>query len=383
MFLANFWYSIEQWREDSLPQSKIAFEALRRDVEQQHAVHAEILEHGRPRAPGERLQIRASAYLHMPIVDFHIRAAQKFWLDYSIGGMALHGGGLFDGGDLVRSECALSLQSQAVNFIAVNDSRLQGEGAPFGGESIHFPAVLVSAKYTGQVVEILASLERIALTLTAGILDSALTVQKRFEHDIDEILAVFTKHKTKRKSTEMNEQIQPEFDVALLKWSGHLILRGLNLGLKGPLSTQFIGADLVDGYISHTPGEECGETQWEARASNLALSLAQDAVDNHTRATASAFDRTYRLAYFVLDIQAGNRVAEVEELKELTNSDLGGDAQTSHLHIKVAKTHAVMQTAAIEALDDLLEHCKANMAFRTLRSWLTSWYYFSHKRNSL
>lgn len=350
-----------------MPQSKIAFEALRRDVECQQVEHAnassaEVSRHMAQKP--SKLQI--SVYLHMPIINFHIRAAQKFWLDYSIGRMTLHGDAVLDGGSLSHAQAALKLDSQSLHFIAVNDPSLQGEGAPFGGESIHFPAILISGEYNGSEVKVLASLERIALTLTASILDSALTVQKRFEHDIDEILAVFTKHKAKKRTDKPPSD--PISRVATLKWSGNVILRGLNLGLRGPLSTQYIGADLVDGHISHAPGRDRADTHWEVRASNLALSLAQEAGEDNVGlsvddAREASFDRTYRLAYFVLDIQAGNRVAEVEELKELTKSDLKGDNQTSHLHIKVAKIHAVMRTAAIEALDDLLEHCKYGNLF--------------------
>lgn len=360
--MLTFDNSIEQWRAESLPQSKIAFEALRRDVEHQTTE----LAGAQPAKESHRItsnesRLRVSVFLHMPVINFHIRAAQKFWLDYHIGRMALHWDGTLKDSNIVHAQSALKLESQALHFIAVNDPSLQGEGAPFGGESIHFPAILVAVKYDGATLEVLASLERIALTITASILDSALTVQKRFEHDIDEILAVFAQHKAKRRAAEVRPVAEPISRLKTLKWSGQVILRGLNLGLRGPLSTQYIGADFVDGHISHIPGEQRSDTHWEVNASNLALSLAQEASEKSTDAS---FDRTYRLAYFVLDIQAGNRVAEVEELKELTKSDLKNDHQTSHLHIKVAKTHAVMRTAAIEALDDLLDHCKQQRRLR-------------------
>lgn len=279
--------------------------------------------------------------------------------------MALQGSGIITASKLAHARLALSVGAQAIHFIAVNDPRLQGQDPPFGGESVHIPAVLTSLKYDGTAVKILISLERIALIITAGILDSALTVQKRFEHDIDEILTVFAQHKAKRKTVEGASSAVQNSKWTTLNWSGQVLLRGLNLGLRGPLSTQYIGADLVDGYVTHMPkqGGICNKTRWEVQASNLALSLSQESSAGDTlpglnAASNASFDRTYRLAYFVLDVHAGNRVAEVEELKELTQSDFKEDEQTSHLHVKVAKIHAVMRTAAIEALDDLLEHCK-------------------------
>lgn len=343
-------------------------------MELQNSDFSEQLNNHDPKRKGEQKQnasskLHLSLHLHLPVLSFHIRAAQKFWLDYSIGRMALHGDGQVSNSEMSRAQCTLSLQSQTVDFIAVNDPRLQGEGAPFGGESIHFPAVLASVKYDGKEVKALATLERIAVTVTAGVLDSVFTVQKRFEHDIDEILSVFAKHKTKRKQAGAKQlEPLPLTEQRSLRWSGQLVLRGLNVGLKGPLSTQYIGADLVDGYVSHIPGEGQADTRWELHASNLALSLAQETAEDQITGAVhgirkSSFDRTYRLAYFVLDIQAGNRVAEVEELKELTGEELIKDAQASHLHIKVGKVHAVMQTAAIEALDKLLEHCKHSCLF--------------------
>lgn len=342
----------------------MAFEALRRDVEREDFALAPTA-HSRLRTGenGKPSKLHLSLHVHMPVLNFHIRAAQKFWLDYSIGALALHGDGTLSGQELVQAQSTLNLRSQTVDFIAVNDPRLQGESAPFGGESIHFPAILASVSYGEGAVRSLVTLERIAVTVTAGILDSVFTVQKRFEHDIDELLTVFAKHKGKRKHQDEQDETPLPRKLTALKCSAQLILRGLNLGLKGPQSTQYIGADLIDGYISHNPAAEQAETHWEAHVSNLALSLAQDVTSQAAQSPVptektTVFDRSYRLAYFVLDVHAGNRVTEVEELKELTRRELQGESQTSHLHIKVAKVHAVMQTAAIEALDGLLEHCK-------------------------
>ena len=306
------------------------------------------------------------ANLAIPLVTCHIRAAQKLWLDYSVGEILLHARTHLLGTQLKESEAGLRIGDQSVSFIAVSDSERLGEPLPFGGDSIKLPAFHGSVGYSNQELEVLASLERISVILTVDVLDSALAVQNRFEQDIDELLSVLSKRKA-AKSAKGEMSATPAGVLAdkqepprLTKWKAQLALQGLNLGLRGPLSTQYIGADLVDGFIRQDLAGGIQETRWEVSASNLALSLAQQTSVSSPRlplagstGSTSTFDRSYRLAYFVLDVHAGNQVSYISELPQITENK-----DASHLHLRIPKLHAVMQTAAIEALDELIEHCK-------------------------
>ena len=353
-------HSVEHWRQESLPQSRVVFEELRRDLENKIPNSPSQAE-SRMLAPAESTR-RINMYFNMlvPLINIHIRAATKFWLDYTIGDILFYGqtDSLTRNTHSERGQAGLRIGSQSIAFVAVSDGQQQLENTLFGNESIRLPTFHSLVELSNKQLNVLASLERISISLTADVLDSVLAVQSRFEHDIDELLSVLAKRKARKAGSAGAVNLESEmFREIGTPWKAQVALRGINLSLKGPLATQSIGADLVGVYVQQDIGDEGKTTFWDVKASNLALSLAQRtgyaSPSLSILGEAAKFDRNYRLAYFVLDVEAGNTVSEVSELPSLVDNK-----EASHLHINLAKLHAVMQTAAIEALDDLIEHCK-------------------------
>lgn len=346
--------SIDNWKADALPQSRIAFDELRRDLETARpAIVASKTSATKPilELPA-KLRIRAN--LLLPLVNFHIRAASKFWLDYTISDILLEGNSSPGKQHAADVSAGLRIGAQTVAFVAVNEAAKQGEAAPFEGQTIKLPAFSGRAKLRNRHVEVIASLERINITLTADTLDSVLAVQSRFEQDIDELLLVVTQRKARKdEPTDLERKLVSPTSPSTFTWNAQMALRGLNLGLKGPSATQYIGADLVEGYVSQMDPSVPSKITWEANALNLGASLARrSSPSRFGRSQASQSDRDFRLAYFLLDVQAGNTVTEITELPQL-----GDSTDASHLHIRLPKIHAVMQTATIETLDELIEHC--------------------------
>lgn len=366
--------SLEQWSAESLPESRLAFEELRRDLERARD-SAEVPSASQEKTPSIPGRLKLTIHMAIPIVNCHVRAAQKFWLIYTMGDVFAHSSTILHESSVQQGDLSLRLAAQSMAFHPVAEAQPPGEASSSPIADIPLPSILVALSSDGSAVDTTAIFDRIALTVTADILDKLLAVVNRFEQDIDEILAFFVERKRVKTSETPRQDAKSARVVP--PWTGHLILRGVNIGLRGILSTQYIGADTVEGRIEHSNRDGLSSTVWDVTAANLALSLAHDSVDRgrgHIGAdTSGNFERAYRLAYFVLDMKLGNRQSEVVEMRELIKQELTQSSEVSHLHVTVSKVHAVMQAAAIEALDDLLEHCECIGAFRANRPTVNTW----------
>lgn len=357
----------------------MVFEELKRDLENpkvETVTSSRASTQSRIEAPSA---FTISLELLMPVVHYHIRAAQAFWLNYKVNDLLVTSHAQVDRWNVVQASTGTRIGSQLVESIAVATTADAGgtinedKGRPRARdpEMLHlpFPAFIAQVDYAKGHYEVLASLDRMDITIDTRTVDRALAIQTYLESDIDEVLLLVARLKNMRtrRATESGDSsvqvdaippIQAMTPTPRATWRARLALRGLNLGLKAVRHTQFFGAELVDGFILQNTVQGEANTLWEINAQNLAAWLEQHSKSAGkdylaTRQKSVTFDRNYRIAYFVLDTRAGNTVTEVSELPPIADGQ-----DVVHFHIQMPKVHAVMQTAAIDGLDEVFEHCE-------------------------
>ena len=342
---------METWRTESLPHTKVEFDELRRDLEMEPRVAVLTQTPAvSPALPSKRLAV--SANLAFPRLSIRLRINRHLWLGFTLVKLLAYCDGMIEGGAPSKGRAGLSIQKEAITFSPTQVDPL-GQSPVLEENHIHLPALHTSLKLLDGQATALASLESVSFVLTVAILDKIIVGVKLIEHDVEGLLALFARLGRQKKSAAVATESRLFPGVTL--WRADLAIRGLNVGLQGPTATQYVGADLVEAHVSQDASAADSSIAWTASGINLALSLAQET--HYADASSGAakdkrqFDRSYRLAFFMLDLHASNKYVQLTQLPVVGDHDLA-----SHLHLNIAKLHAVMQTPAIEVLDDLIDH---------------------------
>ncbi|GAA5960722.1 hypothetical protein JCM21900_000512 [Sporobolomyces salmonicolor] len=361
---------VENWKISSLPVYDSLLTELRQGLDDSASTNEDEDEKESstssqppvPSQPFASTQFRAQ--LMVPLISLEIQAIPSLKAGYSVQHLSAyaHSSGTPQQ-DHTFGEIAAGLHigSQTVRFIPLLAATA---GAPVLPSETAFdlPVIRLKARVDGlpaRRVTALAAVDSVSVRLTASILDHILTVQEHFGNDLDEFLRVLRSKKAAqaagqpRLSTPAPSISKPATTAAAIEWDARIALRGFKVALEGPQATQWVEAELIEALASSTGETASQRLHWQASVQNLALSLAQRAPEDTSPTLGSASDRRYRLAFFRLDLSAGNAVISLPELPSLSSSI---DADTPHLHIRLPRIHAVMQPIAIEALGDLVDH---------------------------
>ena len=341
---------------DALPTTKLAFDELKRDLDLVPPVVASPIT---PSVPLRNWNIQFNT--HVSAFAVHIRAARHFWLVYAVDKTTLYAMAAISGSDVHLRNAGVSIGSQ----------KLSADGAPTAGTTavshsrgdlLVLPRLQMALDKPGATAAVVGSLDTVRTTITTDIIGTLTGAIVRFEKDLDEILLVVNKHKGKANVATADRDSGSA--VVTCPWSVRAVLKGMQIGFKAAHSTQYIGTDVVKIALQNRaqaapdPAGKVMDLVWDVSATELALSLVQDAAQTLVRSTgrrhALPSDQSARaLAHFALDAHAGNTVLAVSELPPLAQAE-----NASHLHVRVTKVHAVMHPAAIEHLESFFAHCK-------------------------
>lgn len=353
---------VENWRNQSFPIYDSLLTELRQGLDD---IQADIVGHPHPPPTPSLVELllakaRIGVLLAIPLVSLEMQAIPTLKMGYSIHDLSAHARTVAQpqSGQQVGSvDAGLAIVSQTVQFIPVSDGN--GVSDLPSGTSFELPVVRLKARLDGvpcRHVTFLATVDSISLKLTAAIIDHILTVQDRFGSDVDELLGVF-RRKRDLLAAEESEPARPSQAREPLEWEARIALRGFKVGVEGPQATQWIEAELLEGYARSSTAASLQQLHWQAWVQNLALSLSQRTAHAVAHSLPSS-DRRYRLAFFRLDLSLSNTVID---LPELPQASAYGDALTPHLHLRFPRIHAVLQPTAIEALGDLIDYFAAEI----------------------
>ena len=353
--LKTFVHRYEYWQMDALPTTKLAFDELKRDLDLVPPVASAPIT---PSEPLRNWNIQFNS--HVSAFAVHIRAARHFWLVYEVNKTTLYAIATVSGSVTRVSSAGVSIGSQ----------KLLADGAPAAdptavsttrGDLLVLPRMQIALERPGTTAIVVGNLDTVQTTITTDIIGTLTGAVVRFEKDLDEILLVVNKHRRKA-----NVATDRSSDSAIMTcpWTVRAVLKGMQIGFKAPHSTQYIGTDVIKIALQNRPqvpansASSAMELVWDVSATELALSLAQDAAQTLVRSTGRrhalpSVQSARALAHFALDAHAGNTVLAVSELPPLAQAE-----NASHLHVRVTKVHAVMHPAAIEHLESFFAHCK-------------------------
>lgn len=184
-----------------------------------------------------------------------------------------------------------------------------------------------------------ASVHSFNVILKPKFVDDILVIQQKFGSDFNDILDLVAKTRRSKSSLKPSSTAQPVSSGFSYKLA--VELEGFRIGIEGPTSTQYLDSSTIHSTIFHNA--TISRPQWNITVSNLALSLAHH---SNLLATRTNFDRKYRSAYMVIDMDANNFV-------DNRSPDID---EPEHLNVRVHKVHATMQAAAMGELGDIIDH---------------------------
>ncbi|KAM0790005.1 hypothetical protein ACM66B_005335 [Microbotryomycetes sp. NB124-2] len=254
-------------------------------------------------------------------------------------------------------DLGLHIGAQRLRFVPVEAGVRESSTttAPPPETAFHLPVVRVAAQLDGlpcRKIKVLTTIDSVGIKLTMSIVDNFLTVYEHFANELEELLQAVKSRRGRSNesavepSVSVHEAKDGESSVA---WESRIALRGLRIGVKGPHATQWFEAELLEAQASSQSAAAHSELQWSTSVQNLGLSLTQN-VEHADRADSPEW--TNRLAFFRLDVSASNATIHLPDLPATSMHD---SDETPHLHIRVPRTHAVLQPTAIEALGDLFD----------------------------
>jgi hypothetical protein len=231
------------------------------------------------------------------------------------------------------------LSSQTITLGASPDAQ-----SPSGQSSnvvikIALPSFHSSGVYSEMNLEASASVHSFNVILKPKFVDDFLVIQQKFGSDFNDILDLITETRGSKpafRSSSTAQQASSSFAYRLA-----VELEGFRIGIEGPTSTQYLDSSTIHGKIFHNT--TLSRLQWHIIVSNLALSLAHH---SDLLATRTNFDRKYRSAYMVIDMDANNFI-------DSRSPDVSGP---EYLNVRIRKVHATMQAAAMGELGDIIDH---------------------------
>ncbi|RKP05188.1 hypothetical protein THASP1DRAFT_32973, partial [Thamnocephalis sphaerospora] len=222
------------------------------------------------------------------------------------------------------------------------------------------------------VLDVVAAVDFVNLTLDADLIDKAITIQGLLGNEINDALEVFLSAKSGRQAASKRGSVhtvrQPlplshsgrsassvSTPAASLVYSVNVAFIGSRITAVSPAAAMLLESDVLRGQLTNRTSHKKAlgnEAAWKVVAKGLTLSLCHRSAASMLNAQLRENDawRSRRLAFILLDFDLQNfRAADHKSRYESTIAD---DDSASRLFIKLHRAHAVMQPVALGKLVD-------------------------------
>lgn len=223
----------------------------------------------------------------------------------------------------------MQLASQRLNLAGRPDASTILTPTSYSSIKLALPALRLFGRLERNSMRATLIVEHFHLMLKPQYVDDILVVQQKFGSDFNELVDVIAANKPKRSSA-------PRSAMSLLMG---VKLGGFNIGVQGPMSTQYIDSPAMSAEIGDGP---LGR-RWKMVVTALQLYLVHDSPLRHPTKDGVQ----YRSAYMILDCELHNALP------------VGFVGDADHVTLNVSRIHALLMPAAISELGDLVDHIQA------------------------
>ncbi|KAI0300988.1 hypothetical protein B0F90DRAFT_1720731 [Multifurca ochricompacta] len=331
---------IDEWKADYLPGFEQTIQALVSELRQAPTAHQS------PTNVQQRKVPSANFRLSIGSCGVFLHVLPGTWLSWEVMDILAY---VRIGVDLVNSRrlsasFGLRFSLQRISIASLpKGERLEDALKEKGRLKVDLPSTTVTGTYENHGVHILVSAGFFFITVKPSYWDTLLSVQQKFENDINDLLHVLADARA-RQPPSQTPAMSPPSSARLSLQSGTLKAKGFRIGLEGHSSTLFFECQDIAGGLKGRESKGKGKF-WHLNVTGLALSLVPRA-----RAVVKSveFDRNRRSAFVVIDckVEVDRRTAQ------------------KFLKIKMCKINAVMQPSSIGEIGDFVDHLQAEVLGR-------------------
>lgn len=270
--------------------------------------------------------------VNIALVEVRLHAVLGVWFVWQVGDFGIAGyGSVSDNSEHTRGDLAIRINSQALALETWKDPDDPTTILSDFSFTFPFPPLHVSGRIRDNLVKCRGTFELFEILLNANAVDAFVRASRQLaSSDLDRLFTLFQRSQSAMPTTarvRTQSLVQPVSNPIDLR--AQFLLSGFRLVLEGESSLCFFDVKDVSGYAS-------GSQAWRFKVSDVSFSLAPKAA-----ASTSDFDRRYRLAYMVFDLE--------------TISSVDPDTGTQSLEFNIDKVHAVLQAAALGVIGDLVD----------------------------
>ncbi|EPB81388.1 hypothetical protein HMPREF1544_11901 [Mucor circinelloides 1006PhL] len=225
------------------------------------------------------------------------------------------------------------------------------------------------------------SIDLIAMSLDASLIDSLLTAQSLVGNEVSELVEVLSYSKTKSTTTtaaaaaaEAKEPVVSSSTNRVFKYSIDISLDGLQVSASSPSALGMFRSNLLEASISNdddhqeTTTAAVDQLSWKLQARNFSLSLDHNTVQDIDQAlTSNKEDTVYQrncLAYILVDFSVQNYLptCTTAHCQKGTHAHAcDGNTPTGAIFIDFSRIQTVMQPIALGKLAEMYIYYDAEL----------------------
>lgn len=193
-----------------------------------------------------------------------------------------------------------------------------------------FPPFQISTRLEDKSIKCRGTFSLFEIVLNANAIDALVRASKQLaSSDLERIFTLFQRSGPSDLDITPRSPVLSHSSFVSMDLQAQFLLSGFRLVLEG-------GSSLCFFDVKDISGEGSGPKTWSLKVNDVSFSLAPK-----TAASAKDFDRRYRLAYMVFDLDI---VSSVDQRSAV-----------HLLNLRIDKIHAVLQATALSVLGDLVD----------------------------
>jgi hypothetical protein len=265
------------------------------------------------------------------LVEIRLHVVLGVWLVWQMKNFGFVGnGGKTFSPNHIQGGAVVRLESQKIALETWQDPDDSRTLLPDYSFDFPFPPFQIATRLEDKSIKCRGTFSLFEIVLNANAIDALVRASRQLaSSDLERIFTLFQRSKTSQLDITPRSPVLSHSSFVALDVQAQFILSGFRLVLEGGSSMCFF--DVKDVF-----GEGSGPKTWSFKVNDVSFSLAPK-----TSASAKDFDRRYRLAYMVFDLDV------VSSVDQALNVHL--------LNLRIDKIHAVLQATALSALGDLVD----------------------------